>query len=893
MLRCLAIFLVMFTGRLVGQCTGFGAIPNIGLDCLTSKAAVTVVVSAGTPPFTYSWSPNVSTTSVATNLNGGTYNIIVTDANNCVTVTQAIISLTTLMNISFTLSPTNTISCFGGTNGAITATVGGSAITPPFTYTWSTGNNSNSITNLGPGIYTLTAKDNAGCITTNTYNVLEPGDISTKFTNSISCGGGTVNAILTTTGGISPFSYTVNASAITGNTITNASGGTYTVITKDANGCTKTQVITLNQPAPPVFNFNITQPTCPTSSNGGITVNISNMQSPYNYTWTAPTNTNSFLTGIPQGIYTLTVKDALSCFSTKTVNVVPISNIQTSFNIKPETCSAVDAAVTVNVTGGIAPLSFSISPFPSQTSNTFSNLATGMHTVIVTDANTCSLVSTFSVGNTSLVQLSIVSQTDILCYNNCDGKLLVNVTNAIAPVTFSLTNLPTYTTSNITNICAGSYTLKAIDNIGCYAITTVTFTNPAPYSYSATGNSPICVSNTVNLSATANGGTAPYTYSWQPGSLTTQSITVTPSVTTVFSLNVFDSKGCTLNPETYTVVVRPPITISVSPQNSGICPGTTAQITPMVSGGNGIYSYQWQPGNITTPSIFLSNLTNPTYSFYVSDGCGSPTALKIINLQIFPVTTPSFSVDLNSGCQPLCVQFKNLTPSSSNHVWNFGDVPYEQAVQDPYYCYKRSGLWNVKLTLNDLNGCKVTTTFTNLINVLPQPQPNFESKPKVLTDDVGQGELYSTTVNGSSNKWYIDNVYQGNSNAVNLNFSDTVCFVIKLISSNGSGCKDSLERLVCVKPAFTFYMPNAFTPNGDGLNDVLIPYGRSWVSEGYKFKVFNRIGHLIYQTTNISDGWDGKIKGSLGQNDIYFWRVRVTDYYGETHDYEGRVDLLK
>lgn len=900
MVRCLAIVLVVLSTRLFGQCPTLQYNILSGIDCATGQGTIGVQMTNGTPPFTFTWVPNVSSTSVAINLSSNTYNIFFTDANNCVGSTQVIFNTATFLSITTSSASTpasqpitKNITCFGANDGILSATVIGSAATQPIQYNWSTGSTLSAISNLPPGVYTLTITTALGCTTSATYTMTEPGDISTNFTNSVSCGGGTVNAVLTSTGGTAPFTYTVNGSAISSNTLSNATGGTYTVITKDAKGCTKSQTITLNQPAPPVFNFNITQPTCPTSSNGGITVNISNMQAPYNYTWTAPTNTNSFLTNIPQGIYTLTVKDAFNCFSTKTVNVVPISNIQTSFTIKPETCSAVDAAVTVNVTGGIAPLSYSISPFPSQSSNTFSNLATGMQTVIVTDANTCSLVSTFSVGNTSNVQLSIVSQTDILCYNNCDGKLIVNVNNAVAPVTYSLTNLPTFTTSNITNICAGTYTLKAIDNIGCYAITTVTFTDPAPYSYSVTGTSMICVSNTANLNASVNGGTSPYTYSWMPGSLTTQSVNVTPNVTTVYSLNVYDSKGCTLIPKTFTITVRPPVTVSVSAQNSGICPGTTAQITPSVSGGDGNYSYLWQPGNITTPSIFLSNLTNPTYSFYVSDGCGSPTALKVINLQIFPVTTPSFSVDINSGCQPLCVQFKNTTPSSSNHVWNFGDVPYEQAIQDPYYCYTRSGNWNVKLTLNDLNGCKVTSTFTNYIDVLPQPKPNFESKPKVLTDDVGQGQLFSTTVNGSSYKWYVNNVYQGNSSSVDLNFSDTVCFVIKLIANNTSGCKDSVERLICVKPAFTFYMPNAFTPNGDGLNDVLIPYGRSWLSENYKFKVFNRIGHLIYQTTNIADGWDGKIKGSPGQNDIYFWRIRVTDYYGESHDFEGRVDLLK
>jgi gliding motility-associated-like protein len=128
---------------------------------------------------------------------------------------------------------------------------------------------------------------------------------------------------------------------------------------------------------------------------------------------------------------------------------------------------------------------------------------------------------------------------------------------------------------------------------------------------------------------------------------------------------------------------------------------------------------------------------------------------------------------------------------------------------------------------------------------------------------------------------------------LNIQFNDTVCYIIKLIANNNYGCKDSTSRLICIKPGFTFYMPNSITPNGDGLNDVLLPFGQSWVSENYKFRVFNRWGQMIFQTKNISEGWDGKLKGSLGLNDTYVWMVSVMDYYGVEHSYQGTVVLLR
>lgn len=899
MVRCLAIFFCLLLTKLnFGQCTN---IPIESYNCSTGTLNYSLVIN-GTAPYSFTVTPffpfSVSGNTLTMTFTTAVGSILITykDANNCVSQGNPVINAATF-NQYFaisTLSPfTKTVTCFGANDGALAFTVTGSSVVLPVTYSVNgVAISSNTVNNLSAGIYTIVAQGADGCKRTETISIIQSNQIATTSTSSVSCFSGTTNAVLSTTGGIGAMSYTVNGNAIPNNTVTGLTAGNYTVITKDVNGCMATNTITITQPPATVFNFIQTQPTCPTSSNGALSVNIINMQAPYNYTWTAPTNTNSSLSNIPAGMYTLTVKDVKNCVFSNTFQLIPLSNIQTTVHTKPETCSAVDAAVTINVTGGTLPLSYSIAPFPAQSSNTFSNLATGLYSVIVTDANSCTLASTFSVGNTSPVQIA-ASFTDILCYNNCDGKIAVSVSLAIPPITYSLTNLPTFTTSNITGICAGTYTLKAVDNIGCYAITTVTFTNPAPYSFSVSGTSPICVGRSANLIAQANGGTAPYNYVWQPGSLTTSTVAVSPTVTTVYSLNVYDNNNCTLNPETFTVTVRAPLTVSVSPQNSGICPGTTAQITPSVSGGDGNYSYLWLPGNNNTSSIFISNLTTPTYSFIVSDGCGSPTKTTVINLQIFPVTIPTFTSDTAMGCQPLCVHFKNTTPTSTNHYWNFGDVPFEQNVQDPFYCYTRSGIFNVKLSLTDLNGCKVSATYSNYINVLQQPTPNFITKPGVLTDDLGQGQLVNASGNATSVKWFIDGVYQGNSNSAIIPCTDTLCYIIKLLANNSNGCKDSLERLVCVKPGFSFYMPNTFSPNNDGLNEELLPYGRSWVSDNYKFRIFNRWGQMIFQTNDISKGWDGRVRGTAVVNDNYYWMVNVTDYYGNEHAYQGHVVLLR
>lgn len=904
MFKYLQFILVVITCKGISAQCALTATTIENYNCATNCLVYNTIISStcGTAPYSFTFSPNVPNNTVggvntATVCNPGTYNVFFKDALNNTGFTQYIVSpanFTMQVGIVFLANPlTKSITCFGANDGQITSTLTGLAVTPPSTYTWSTASNSNSITNLGVGTYTVRATDAAGCTATATYNMVQPNEINSTTIASLTCYGSSTTALITSTGGIAPYTYSVNGIGISGNTITNLTAGTHTIITKDANNCLKTNIVTVIGPPAPSFNFNVVQPSCPTSSNGALSVVVTNMAPINSYTWNSPTNFNVSLSNIPPGVYTVTVKDLIGCTATNTFQVLPLSNIQAAIVTKPENCSATDGGATITVTGATPPVSYSLNTLPTQTSNIFTGLSTGVQSLVVFQANTCSLVTTFSVGNTSSVQVSVSSQTDILCYNQCDGKVVLNVTNAVPPVSFSLTNLPTYTTNNITNVCAGTYTIKAVDNIGCYAITTVTFTNPAPYTFSITGTSLICIGNAANLTSTLVGGTAPYTYSWMPGGFTTSNVSVSPTTTTTYSLNIFDSKGCGQIPTVFTVNVNPPLSVSVSAQNTGICPGTTAQITPSVSGGNGVYNYLWLPGNFTTPSIFISNLTNPVYTVIVSDGCGTPAFTKIIPLQIFPVTVPTFSANVVQGCQPLCVQFKNTTPTASNHYWNFGDTPFEQFGENPYYCYDRSGQFNVKLYLTDSNGCKVNSTVSNYINVFPQPKPDFITKPDVLNDNLSEGELICTTANANSYSWFVDGVYYGNNKNITINFNDTSCFIIKLTTANNNGCIDSLFRRICIKPGFNFYIPNAFTPNGDGLNDVFMPSGTAWLFENYTFKVNNRLGRVMFKTNSISDAWDGKYKGSLVPNDTYLWIIQVRDFYGNDHEFKGYVDLLR
>jgi large repetitive protein len=893
----LIVIFLFFIWNSKAQCPTGNVTYVEDINCATALANLTVQVSGLTPPLSYTWTSAVSTGSVATNLGNGQYVINILDANNCPALGAYNVNLSGLFAINFTSSNlTKSVSCFGGNDGVISATVTGSKATPPISYTWSTGSNSNSISALSAGIYTLGVTNGAGCTISSTYQVQQPQLLNSSISASITCFGGSIIAPITTTGGIGTnMSYSVNNTAISGNTISGFTAGIYTLTTKDQNNCIRQNTLSFNQPAEPVFNFNISAPSCPYSQNGSVNVTLSNLALPINgYTWQPVAASAPSITNVSAGIFTVSVKDSKNCTHSKTVSVVPLSNMQTgNMQTKPETCSAADGAATVQITGGIAPLTYFLNSKPPQGSNIFSNLSSGIQTLTIQDAGTCTFVTTFSVGNTSSVQVSVASFTPVKCYNNCDGSLILNISNAVSPVSYSLSGLPAFNSNTITGVCSGTYIVKATDNLGCYATTTISYASPPAYSYSAFGSTQICTGKTAILSAQVNGGTAPYNFVWLPGPINGSLAAVSPASSVIYSLNVFDANGCTLQSNTVSIDVLPPINVFISQQNTGICPGTTAQITPSVSGGDGLYTYLWQPGNTTGASIYIQNLNQSTYTLTVSDACGSPTVTKVIELQMFPVTVPEFSVSVAEGCRPLCVSFVNLTPGAEDIYWNFGDSPFEENNMQPVHCYTTAGQFSVKVNLKDQNGCRFSKTEQKRITVWPNATPQFITKPETLYDNTGSGEIISTSGNVVMQHWYINGVSYGNTPNLNLQFNDTACMNVKLITSNIHGCTDSLERNICIKPGFTFYMPNSFKPDNDRLNDLIFPKGNAWSKENYLFRIYNRWGQLFFKTSDIHEGWDGLINNKPAPNDTYLYEIQLKDVYGDSHEFKGHINLIR
>ena len=885
------------------QCSLFYFFSN-DFNCTTNQAIANFTITGATAPYTCTFvntannstvavGSTVGNTGTVTGMPVGNFNVYISSANNCTTSTSFQVTIPfSSANVVFT---NTNVSCFGGSNGISFATVNSSFFTVPFTFTWSTGSNLPSASNLSANnVYSVTIKDSKGCMVTNTTSLQEPNQISSSLNNTlVPCFGGTVSSGITSIGGISPYTYSVNNISVFGSNAV-LTAGTKTLITKDFNGCGVSNTVFVDQVLQPFINFGITKPSCPGRSDGAISSTVTSAPSPFSYTWQPAISNTSTISNLPTGNYTLIVQDAGSCVTKSVAIVLPATSMTTGVVTNPENCSAVNGSSTLTINGGNLPFTFTTQPGVGiHNSNIINSLSSGSYTTFITDANNCRDSVIFNILNLSTVSVSVGSFTPVLCYNQCNGAIQLSVQNAVLPITYSVSNTPTASSSYISGLCPGFYNIKVIDAIGCPATGTVNFSSPPVFSYSASAPTSVCFGKSIFLQAFASGGAGGYNYVWNPGNISGQGISLVPAATTIYSLNVFDANGCTLAPYQLTVNVNPPISININNSSVGICPGSTAQITPTITGGDGNYTYNWQPGNINSESIFVQNISVPFYTLIVNDACGSPTAIKIIPINLFPEITPLLTVSDTLGCEPFCTIFTNTTPKSSNAIWNFGDKPFEKQGNVSNYCYLNSGIYNVKLTINDSNNCKTSATYSNLINVLAKPVADFKTNPEVITTNNLENVLIENASSGATSfSWSINTLFVSQEKDISYTFKDTGCYIIKLIAENQNKCIDVSEKQICVVEGFNFYMPNSITTNNDKLNDVLIPKGTGWISKNYLFEIYSRWGTKIFNTTDFTQGWDGTYENNepipLG---IYYWRILVTDNLGYEHELKGYVTV--
>jgi gliding motility-associated-like protein len=629
------------------------------------------------------------------------------------------------------------------------------------------------------------------------------------------------------------------------------------------------------------------------------------------------TQTTGVFADLSAGDYDLIITDDDGCVSQPlavTINE-PTEIVAVATMDAESSCGLPDGEVSVAVNGGTVAIDYTYSwdSNPVQLTAIATTLLPNTYTVTVTDDNGCTETSTIEVTQTPGFTASIISSTDALCFEACDGTATVQVgAGSTGALSYSWNSTPVQSTMSATALCAGTYQVTIADNIGCEATADITIGQPLKVTASVLASaSPICIGESSDLTSTMASGTPPYgNYFWTAdpadGTLVAnlQNPTISPTVTTQYTFVGEDANGCSSEPVAITVTVHPPLSLNVTRPlfgpDTAICPYDFAVLDLQGSGGDGYYNYFLQP-DLLNPATFpmqVQPAATTNYGFVVTDGCTTPPAFAASNVTVHFLPEVDFIADELTGCDPHTIELTDLTdPTPAIWNWNFGDVGSSantSPLQNPSHQFSTSGLFDISLSVVTAEGCVEDSVKLGYIEVYPLPYASYSMNPEVTNVLAGTINFTDLSV-GNIDTWEWDfgtGEISQNQNPV-YNYTDTGTFLVWMQVTTDMGCEDETTREVTIEPDFMFYVPNSFTPNGDGQNDYFRGYGEGIKWETYELSVYNRWGEEIFVTNDIENPWRGWFKSFEAEAGVYVWKIRLYDQKGESHIYRGHVTLVR
>jgi gliding motility-associated-like protein len=682
-----------------------------------------------------------------------------------------------------------------------------------------------------------------------------------------------------------------NANSAT-STVTVAAAGTYTFTWTEDNtgGCTSTDdvaVTFITLTAPP------TDPSCNGGSDGQIVLAPQGGVAPYSYQWDAAAGnqvTNP-ATGLSAGTYSVTVTDAFGCSLVVPGLILgePAPFTYTTSSTSANCGNPNGSATVVGFAGGTGAYTYDWGAGP-QANNTLSNLTPNTYTVTVADANGCDTTFSILVGNNAPFTATITGFTNATCNGANDGTATAAGSDPLATYTYQWdANAGSQVTPTATGLGAGTYTVTLTDQAtGCTDDTTVTITEPAAVTVNAGADVTICLGGNTNISATGAGGAGGFTYNWDNGLGAGQTHNVAPVVQTTYTVTVTDANGCT-NTDDVIVSVGQALIVTASPDDS-ICPGGQANISAQAtagSGNGGPYTYTWSNGP-QGASQTVSPAVTTTYIVTLSDGCTSPNAVDSVTIYIKPLPVVDFLADTFGLCetpQQAFTFWNQTTPVGGTATWTFGDGSGGGG-DTISHTYANPGSYDIGLTVTGTNGCTSSLTKPGYVNVFANPVADF-------TMDPNPASMFDPTIN------FID---QSQTNIVSWawdiggldsSIMQNPTYTVYLTVVDANGCRDTTMGTAIVLGEFGIYVPNSFTPDGDGMNDVFFPSGFGINDDDYVFMIFNRWGELIFESHKKFEPWDGTYKGGLVQNGVYVWKLNFKDINGKKHTRVGHANVIR
>lgn len=626
--------------------------------------------------------------------------------------------------------------------------------------------------------------------------------------------------------------------------------------------------------------------TCFGANNGSITATVNGGTAPFTYSWSGGLSGNP-VSGLGPNTYTLTVTDNRGCVASANTTIIEPAAMQLTTSATAVTCGgACDGSASVSINGGTAPFQYLWNSNPPQTFSNATLLCPNTYTVTVTDDNGCTVSAQATVQNTITVSLTVDQQNDVQCFGLANGGIFLTTTGGQSPYTYSWSN--SVNTEDNPNLGPGTYDLTVTDNIGCTAGGSYTIQEPPLLTATLAGTfNPRCNnSNDGVVNISVNGGVQPYAYQWSaPTNATTEDLfNVGPG--NPHSVTVTDANACTATVSA--VLIAPPALTATIATVDVSCPGNNdGSATVSASGGTPGYTYQW------------SNLSSGTTASSLSAGSVSVLVTDLNNCVTLATGTVGQSAPLNitfNPTAPLCASGgadgqanPTVTGGSGTYTYSWsGPNGFTSTDANPFI-----GGGTYSVTVTD-GGCTVSGA---VAVSAPEPLTLEVVVANPQCKDDSTGVAIANVGGGTAPFTYRWNTAGGDTTQV-LEKLPRGAYTVTVTDNNGCSAVKSTFVIDpdqnpsnCDVEKYTVLVPSAFTPNNDGLNDLLVAIAKN--AQRLEFRVFNRWGQEMYSNDNMQpgEGWDGTFKNKPQPLGTYIY-VFTVHYLNGVRDTERGTSTL-
>lgn len=697
-----------------------------------------------TAPYTYSWQNSTTLFAESSgNLNNvvaDNYQVTVTDARGCQFTDNAIVTTPTLLTGSTTGV---NVSCFGGSDGSINATITGGVA--PYSSVWTNGipatvGTTEDLNSIPAESYTATILDFNNCPLTLYHTITQPNSpiaVIPSVTDVLCFGDNTGAIDLAVTGGTAPYTFAWSSGQTTED-IQNLLAGNYTFNILDFNNCPFSSTEVISQPFQPLTVTNtITDVVCFGESNGGIDLTVTGGTAPYTYEWNNSyyqlSNTNQDLVNYVAETYASLVTDANGCIFADTLTIDQPTELLTSvIGVNILCYGGNNGSVDLTPTGGTIPYVFAWNSGPN--SEDIGSLYAGYYEVLVTDGNGCTAMDSITLTQPMDSLQFTFDVLDVRCNNGEDGEIDLSITGGTVPYNYSWSSGDT--TAQIDGLTAGYYEFIIVDANACLLVDSIFVDQPEPLLLNETITDVTCFDfsdGIIDISPT--GGTLPYNFTWYNSqfALSTQTEDLVDFPADVYQLEIIDSNECFY--EVFFNLPEPELLVIDYTYNVVSCAGgSDANILVDITGGNPSYTTTWSNG---VTSEDLLNTIAGVYELIVVDQKNCTDSITV-DIQQPDSIKVSFSID-----EVTCIDQHNGVAYASPYGGN-GGYYYEWSNGETSSMNDGLSEETYSLIVTDLLGCIGEDSVFITKNTIGCIDPVNAFTPN--------GDFYNDT-------WIIDNMY--------------------------------------------------------------------------------------------------------------------------------------